>query len=197
MVLPTPSNHITMKKFLPVVFSFFLVYSCIPLRIAPSIEDYKLTRGKKFKNSLSERQMFIFEDPKEEGHFYDFINTKFQLKDENVYDDVPFIVDSTQYFFAVFEVEIPDKTLNLGPIMVDLIINAALENDEPELYLAEESRDFQRRENWYIAIEVYNDSEKDCLDKEAVSRETVLKYLRDLKKEYLATYNYNETVFKN
>lgn len=175
----------------------FLVQSCIPLRIAPSIEDYKLTRGKKFKRSLSKRQMFIFEDPKEEGHFYDYVNTKFALNHQNVYDDVPFKVDSTTYFFAFYEVEIPDKTLSLGPLMVDLVLNAALDNEDHERYVSDESRDMIRSENWYIAIEVYSDTEKDCLMEASFSREPVLKYLRALKNEYLSTHNYNETVFKN
>lgn len=54
-----------------------------------------------------------------------------------------------------------------------------------------------RKGHWYIAIEVYNDLEKDCLQVDALSREAVLKYLRTLKQEYLITHNYNETVFKN
>ena len=186
-----------MKSSLLLVLVLFLFQSCIPLRIAPKIEDYKTTKGKKFKRSLSKRQMFVFEDPKEAEQFYSFINTKFDLNHENVYEDVPFVLDETQYFFAFYEVEVPDKTINLGPILVDLVLNLALENEEPELYLADESRDITRRENWYLAIEVYSDLEKDCLAKDSLSRDIVLKYLRDLKNEYLATNNYNETVFKN
>ena len=48
---------------------------------------------------------------------------------------------------------------------------------------------------WYIAIEVYSDTEYDCLMEKSLSREAVLKYLRGLKREYLTTHNYNETVF--
>jgi hypothetical protein len=54
-----------------------------------------------------------------------------------------------------------------------------------------------RTGNWYIAIEVFTDTEKDCLSEESVSQQKVLSYLRNLKKEYLATDNYNELVFKN
>lgn len=186
-----------MRNILLALFVLSLVPSCIPLRIAPQIEDYKIIRGKKFKRNLSERQMFVFEDPKQAEQLYSFINKKFNLKNENVYDDVPFVVDGKQYFFAFYEIEIPDKALNLGPLLVDLVLNMALENEAPEFYLADESRDIIRTENWYVAIEVYSDLEKDCLAKGSLSREAVLKYLRDLKNEYLATNNYNETVFKN
>ncbi len=87
-----------MKRTILYIGFVFLIQSCIPLRIAPTIEDYKLTRGKKFKRSLSKRQMFIFEDPKEAGHFYDYVNTKFDLNHEDVYDDVPFKIDSSTFF---------------------------------------------------------------------------------------------------
>ena len=51
--------------------------------------------------------------------------------------------------------------------------------------------------NWYIAMEVFSDTEEDCLAEDSISREKVLSYLRKLKNEYLATDNYNEVVFKN
>lgn len=185
-----------MRSVFLLISLLFVVQSCIPLRVAPKIENHKVTKGKKFKRSLSKRQMFIFENPKEEHHFYNYVNTKFQLNDSNVYDDIPFVVDREQYFFAWYEVEIPDKTLNLAPMFTQLFIGAALGSDNPlEDYNGED--DIRRRENWYVAIEVYSDSEKDCLAAGALSREVVLKYLRALKQEYLATHNYNEVVFKN
>jgi hypothetical protein len=108
-----------------------------------------------------------------------------------MYDDVPFLVDDQQCFFAFYEVEISDKSINLVPLLVDGI-----------LYRSEKGPRFENRYsirngNWYIAIEGYNDFEKDCLVKESLSRQMVLKYLRDLKNQYLTTSNYNETVFKN
>ena len=180
-----------MKRILLFVLMLFVLQSCIPLRIAPDIADYKITKGKKFKRELSKRQMFIFEDSKDAEEFYNFVNIKFQLDHTDVYDDIPFEIDGEQYFFAWYEIEIPDKTLNLLPIVVDVAllasdINPVLENSYSS-----------RKGNWYVALEVYNDAEPDCLEETSLSREIVLKYLRTLKKEYLATHNYNETVFKN
>ncbi len=174
-----------------------ILQSCIPIRIAPTIDDYKITKGKKFKRSLSKRQMFIFEDPKDAEHFYNYINTKYQLGHIDVYDDIPFVIDRQQYFFAWYEIEIANKTLHLAPAMVDVVINGALGNEEFEPYLMESSNNYTRKGNWYIAIEVYSDLEKDCLQSDSLSREVVLKYLSALKKEYLSTQNYNEVVFKN
>ncbi|WP_425235139.1 hypothetical protein [Ulvibacterium sp.] len=169
----------------------FLLYSCIPLRIAPSIDDYKTTKGKKFKRGLPKREMFIFEDPKNANQFYDYINIKFGLDDTNVYDDVPFKIAGQQYFFSFYEVEIPTKTINLIPVVIDGLLDSA--DIDPVLEDAYASR----IGNWYIAIEVYADFEQDCLQEDSLSREAVLKYLRTIKQEYLSTYNYNEVVFKN
>ncbi|PCJ97730.1 MAG: hypothetical protein COA50_04635 [Flavobacteriaceae bacterium] len=182
-----------MKKFLPLILMLLVAESCIPLRIAPNIEDYKITSGKKFKRSLSKRNMFIFKDPKEANHFYDYVNIKYQLEHENVYDDIPFKINDQQYFFAFYEVDIPDKAINLFPVLFAHALNAALNSDEENDAAPEESR----KDNYYLAIEVYSDIDKDCLEGNSLSREVVLKYLRALKEEYLSTHNYNEVVFKN
>ncbi|WP_339710888.1 hypothetical protein [uncultured Kriegella sp.] len=187
-----------MRYFLSVIGLFFLLqsfYSCIPVRIAPTIRDYKVVKGKKFKRNLSRRKMFVFGDPKPSNHFYNYVNTKFQLNDENVYDDVPFLIKGNQYFFAFYEIEISDKTLNLVPGLTNALANKLANSEGDEEYFS--GQDVLRRQNWYIAIEVYSDSEKDCLNTNSFSRAAVLKYLSELKNEYLATHNYNEVIFKN
>ena len=183
-----------MNKFLSLVFTIVFLNSCIPLRIAQSISDYNVTKGKKFKRSLSKRQMFIFEDPKEGNQFYTYINTKYDLEDIDVYDNVPFLLNGEQYFFSFYEVEIPDKAINLFLVFTSLLFNAAIGN-LGDAEIADPT--MSRIGNWYLAMEVYSDLEKDCLEINSLSREAVLKYLRTLKKEYLSTYNYNEVVFKN
>ncbi|NJB71479.1 hypothetical protein GGR42_001941 [Saonia flava] len=185
-----------MKKSLSYVFLLIFIQSCIPIRIAPNISDYKLTTGKKFKRNLPKRNMFIFEDPKEAGHFYDYVNIKFQLNDEDVYDDVPFVVDGIQYFFAFYETEIQDKSIPILAALMDVALSRATSSDDYEPVFTPKGGVY-RKGNWYIAIEVYSDLEKDCLGENSFSREVVLKYLRSLKDEYLSTHNYNEIVLKN
>ncbi|WP_282053982.1 hypothetical protein [Maribacter luteus] len=186
-----------MRIVVSVVVAVFLFNSCIPLRIAPDIDDYKITKGKSFKKSLPKREMFVFEDPKEADEFYDYVNIKFQLNNENVYDDVPFEINTQTYFFSFYEVEIPDKTINLFPVVLDVFVNAALGNEDVEPIFSDDKNGVTRNGHWYIAIEAYSDHEKDCLKVGSLSREVVLNYLRALKKEYISTHNYNETVFKN
>ncbi len=64
---------------------FFLIFSsCIPLSIAPNIEDYKIKVAKKFKRKLPKDYAFIFEDTKEANEFYNYINLKYELNDKYV-----------------------------------------------------------------------------------------------------------------
>ena len=52
-------------------------------------------------------------------------------------------------------------------------------------------------ENQCLLIEVKDDLEKGCFANYPLSREADLKYLRVLKKEYLAPNTSDETIFKN
>lgn len=181
-----------MKRILLLYISGILLSSCIPLRIAPNIKDYKISRGKSFKRNLPKKIMFIFEDPKDENEFYNYINTKFQLEDYYVDVEIPFELKGEKFYFSFYEVEIPTKTINLIPLMIDGLLSEAADMD-PML----EEVHTSRIGNWYIAIEVFSDTKKDCLHKDSVLKPQLLMYLGQLKNEYLNTINYNEVVFKN
>lgn len=186
------SSQTVMKRFLIILMSALCVSSCIPLRIAPNIKDYKITKGKKFKRGLPKKTVFVFEDPKDANEFYQYINTKFKLNDYYVDVEVPFEIEGNTFFFSFYEVEIPTKTINLIPLVIDGVLSQAADM-EPML----EEVHTSRTGNWYIALEVFSHSEDDALKEGCVSRDLVLPYLRDLKNEYLSTHNYNEVVFKN
>lgn len=178
---------------LPVLFLF----SCIPLRVAPQIKDNKIVMGKRFKKGLPKKYVFVFEDTKAADQFYDYINTKFNLQDYYVDVQVPFEVEGREYYLSFYEVEITDKALNLFPLLADIAVNTVLGNEDFETYVATTENSTVRQGNYYIAIEVFSETEKDCLNEKYSNRPAVLTYLRGLKKEYYSTHNYNEVVFKN
>lgn len=186
-----------MKKVLCILLGTLFLKSCIPLKIAPNISDYKTVQGKRFKKGLPKKSMFVFEDPKEAGAFYDYINIKYALNDYYVDVQVPFKIDQEDYYFSFYEVDIRDTSLNLFPILLDVSINAALGNDDFETYATTEENSIRSEGNFYIAIEVFSDTTTDALSKSYENRTSVLNYLRKLKEEYLTTQNYNEVVFKN
>lgn len=89
-----------MKQIPLAIILVILMSSCIPLRIAPSIKDYKLARGKRFKKGLPKKTVFVFEDPKDAHECYQYINTKYQLND--YYEDVqvPFLIYGQTFYFS-------------------------------------------------------------------------------------------------
>ncbi|MGK0253311.1 MAG: hypothetical protein ACI9OE_000779 [Mariniflexile sp.] len=178
-----------MKQLL-VLFSILLYTSCIPLRIAPTIKTDKVMVAKKFKRKLPKHYAFIFEDPKDANEFYNYINTKYELDHKEVEWNVPFELNNEGFCFSFYEIEKIDKTLNLLPIFID----AALQSNDSNPMLEEVYT--SRKGNWYLAITVSNDALLDCLNPEYKQREVILKYLRDLKEEYLNTSNYFEALLK-
>jgi len=171
--------------------------ACIPIRIAPTIEDYKLVKGKRFRNGLPKKTVFVFEDPKDEAEFYNYIDTKYQLNDYYVDVEVPFQIDDEPYFLSFYEVMIEDKSLDLTPLATAILMSVALGDDDVGGYVSDDAEPLRRKGNWYIAIEVFSEAEEDCLSESYRNREKVLAYLRDLKKEYLNTDSYNELLFKD
>ncbi|MGV6832572.1 MAG: hypothetical protein ACWA5P_13550 [bacterium] len=167
-----------------------LYTSCIPLRTAPNIETDKIYLGKKFKKSLAKTHYLIFEDSKNAFDFYHFINAKYQLNHENVGYNVPIHIEGTTYYLTYLEVERENKTLNLLPMMIDAAINDDCEDPMlQELYTS-------RQGYWYIALEVRDENLKDALKPNYPERKAVATYLRNLRKEYYATSNYNELLLK-
>ena len=186
-----------MKSLLRLLLLTVFFQSCLPLRIAPKVEDYKVTKGNRFRKGLPEKRVFVFEDPKEEYQFYDYINTKFDLNDHYVDVEVPFQLEGKDYFFSFYEVHISDKAIDLFPMLVDATVNVMLGNEDFGTYLTTEENSTINNSNYYIAIEVFSNAEPDCLQDNYPNQKAILAYLRTLKEEYLATDNYNEVVFKN
>lgn len=180
-----------MKKTLLFIVLFLLTFSCIPLRIAPNIKDDKVMSAKKFKRKLPKNHAFIFEDPKDANEFYNFINAKFDLGYQDVEYNVPLIIDGELFFLSFNEVEIPTKTINLLPMLIDAKLEDA--GNDPMF----QDNYFSRIGNWYLALSVTNQEMEDCLKPKHPSRVKVIEYLRALKKEYQNTSNYADAYFRN
>lgn len=178
-----------MKRFL-LLFLVLSCFSCIPLRIAPTIKTDKVMVAKKFKRKLPKQHAFIFEDPKDANEFYNYVNIKYELNHENVEWNVPFEIDKKLFYFSFYEVEIPNKTLNFLPIFID----GALESKDHDPIF--EDSYITRTGNWYVAITTSDYTLKDCLKSDYIYREAILKYLRDLRTEYLNTSNYLEALLR-
>ena len=186
-----------MQKHFYAVLLFSFLSSCIPFQIAPTIDDYKLVKGKRFKKGLPSKTTFVFQDPKAYGDFYKFINAKYQLNDYFVDVEVPFEIEGETFYLSFYEVMKKSKALFLVPLATDIAINEATNSGEFEPVFAKQDNTILEGGTFYVVIEVYSDDEKDCLSQSSRNRQRALAYLQNLKAEYLNTHNYNELLFKN
>jgi hypothetical protein len=174
-----------MKQLSIILVLLFFTTSCIPLRIAPNIKDYKIKVAKKFKRKLPKNYAFIFEDPKEADEFYNFINIKYDLNYENVEHNVPFSIDSNKYFLSFYESEISTKYLNFIPFIIDACIVMMLDGVDSSSGEIE----IVRTGHWYIVMTVFDSNMVDCLEPNYINRTEVINYMENLKMEYLFRTN--------
>ncbi len=163
--------------------------SCVPVRIAPKIESHKIMVAKKFKRQLPRETSFIFEDPKDAYEFYDYINTKFQLKDLDVGLNTPFQIEGETFYLSYQEAEISDKTLNVPLVLIDAKRDGS---GNSRLF---EGQYVSRKGNWYLVLNVYDEALKNCLLEDHPYKDKVINYLENMRTEYVSTSNYLDVLF--
>lgn len=167
-----------------------LNHSCIPLKIAPNIEGEKIVYAKKFKKDLPNFHGYVFEDTKNANEFYNFINSKYDLKHTNVESNVPISINNKTYYLSFFERERTTKTLNLIPIAIDIDRNT--KGKDPLL----ENLYTSRLGYWYLILTVTDPEIKDCLNPSYPKHQEIVNHLKNLKTEYFSTSNYIEAYLK-
>ncbi|WP_055444694.1 hypothetical protein [Lacinutrix himadriensis] len=172
------------------IIVIFVFTSCIPTKIAPKIETYKLMVAKKFKKGLPKQNAFIFEDPKDANHFYTYINNKFKRDYIDVESNVPILIDGETYYLSFYETERETKTINLVPILVDA--KREQNGNNPILESAHTSRS---KGNYYLVLTVFDENLKNCLSEDYKNKDLISKHLEKIRIDYLNTYNYEELLF--
>ncbi|MAX71663.1 MAG: hypothetical protein CMC76_11310 [Flavobacteriaceae bacterium] len=176
-----------MKKVI-IIASMLLITSCIPVKVAPKFKnvDYKVMQGRKFQKKMPREMAFIFKDPKDEKEFYNYINKKYKLNDQNVGYNVPFEFEGKILYLSYYEAERTDETLNLPLVIADAKRDG---NGNSRLF---EGNYTSRKGHWYILVTVYDEDIKNCLKDNHPLKEKVLLYLKNLREEYITTQNYEE-----
>ncbi|MEO1031040.1 MAG: hypothetical protein AAFX55_06530 [Bacteroidota bacterium] len=180
-----------MKKPIALLCLITVLTSCIPIKVAPKFKnkDYRVMKAKKFQRKLPKETAFIFKDPKDADEFYNYLNTKLNLNHNDVGFNSPFIIDGETFYLSYNEVNKEDKNLNLGLSAVDLVLK------EKAGFTVFDDNYVSRKGHWYIIITVYDKHLKNCLLDKHPMKSQIIQYLKDLKQEYLATYNYEELLF--
>ena len=178
-----------MKKLLLCLVPLLLA-SCIPIKIAPDIKDYKIVVAKRFKRDLPRKYAFVFEDEKNADEFYRFLYWKLGQLNVNIEENLPFDVDGTTYYMSFHERPKRDVTLNLIPLFIDAVL--VNQGGDPILDGTYASND----EFWYILITVSDTELRDCLNPSYPEQQEVVATLKALKDEYENTHHYVEAYLK-
>jgi len=183
--------HTYSSKGLYMVLFLLFTFSCIPLKIAPSIDGAKVYKGKKFKKQLPGQYVYVFEDPKDANEFYTYINAKYDIDYDVGGGNLPITIDNKNYFLTFYEVERSSKTVNLVPIVAD----AAMESKGNDPIF--DGSYTSRSGSWYIALTVTDNDFNDNLKETDPAYNEIFKHLDHLRNEYLTTANYMEIYLKN
>lgn len=164
--------------------------SCIPIKIAPSIEDHKIILAKKFKRDLPRLHAFVFEDTRDADEFYNFINAKYDLGFREVETNVPLFIGDQLFYMSFFEREKTTQFVNLIPMVVDGILDS--EGVDPIL------EDFYSTRNghWFVVLTVHDPEFRDALAPDHKHRAIVIRYLDELQDEYFRSHPFREVSLK-
>lgn len=91
-------------------------------------------------------------------------------------DVAPFVISGKQCFYSFYEIEIPIKTITIYMLVIDGLPNSA------DIGPISEGVRASGIWSWQIAIKTYSDFDKDCPQEDSLSRKTILKYLRTVKR---------------
>ena len=159
-----------MKRIAYSMLLLFLVTSCITVKKAPKIEDYKILDGKQFqKRNFTENTAFIFQNDLKMIDFRSFLADRYQLSSFKRTMRIPVLIDSLPFELFVFTPEIKQQKVNF--------IGAIISKDPEDITMDEETFD-------YVGISVSRIDDTDCLSERSIYHNLVRRYLEDLKDEY-------------
>ncbi len=147
-----------------------LFSACITPRHTVQINDYiLLPNGKEILGKEKGLTAFVFENNPRKIPFHQFVGDKYNLPN---YTDIEYWVTLDNMRFKVFVYENAEinKYFNTSEFMIS--------NIEPDMNIIGSKAPF-------IALSVINTYNEDCLDEKSLFRNITLKYLKQLKDEYI------------
>ncbi|MDD3004311.1 hypothetical protein [Flavobacterium sp.] len=157
----------------PIVVGFlvflFFVASCGIHKSKYIIDDYVLVPNA--KNILGNKGLtaYVFENNKKIVPFQNFAVQHFNLSTYNQ-KEIPFTYNNNNFILHIYDVDEINKYINTSDF--------ALKNQIPDASKVNNISDF-------IVLSVVNDKNEDCLLEESLYQNMILKYLKNLKEEYL------------
>lgn len=158
------------KGKLSVFLLFFIVLSCGIAKQKYVIDDYTIVPNAKEIIGNKGLHAFVFENNKKILPFQQFIVNKYKL---NSYQEKEFwiTIDAEKYKLIVYDNDEVMKYINTNDFM--------LANQDPDVVNIGSKADF-------IAISMINSRNEDCLEEGSLYENIAIKYLKQLKEEFLS-----------
>ncbi|XLS29248.1 hypothetical protein ACJD0Z_00160 [Flavobacteriaceae bacterium M23B6Z8] len=158
-------------KFTRVLFLILLLsFSCVTIKKAPEIEDYKVLDGRQFqKRNFTDRTAFVFQNDLKMVDFRGFLADKYELSSFKSTARIPVEIDNISFELFVFTPEIKQQKINF--------IGAIINKNPEDVTIDEETYD-------YVGISVSREDDLDCLSENSIYHNLVRRYLENLKDEY-------------
>lgn len=155
--------------FLASFIFLFSVSSCGIHKTKYIIDDYVLVNNA--KNILGNKGLtaYVFENNKKILPFQEFAVNHFKLSTYNQ-KEIPFTYNNNNFILHIYDVDEINKYINTSDF--------ALKNQIPNASKVNNLSDF-------IVLSVVNDKNEDCLQDQSLYQNMILKYLKNLKEEYL------------
>lgn len=155
------------------LFAFFTLIiisvSCGIQKPKYFIEDYVLVPNAKEILGNEGLTAFVFENNKKTIPFQQFLAIKFNLQTLNQ-REIPFTINDDRFFLHMYDNDEVVKYINIS----DFIMKEQI----PDVSKMGNQSDF-------IVLSVVNDKNEDCLKDNSLYQNIVIKYLKNLKEEYL------------
>lgn len=167
-VKPSIKNRII--KGLAMICIPFFVFSCIPIKTNPTIEDYHILNP--LPNKLSEKSregVFIFENHRLSGAFQSFLVQKLNPTNKKENRDFNVSLEGTKFIISVLDQREFEMYIDLT--------DAFITSTNPGIVKSGDEKS-------YVAITVKTKNGEDCLKNDSLYQNIVIKYLKSLKQEY-------------
>ncbi|WP_340200990.1 hypothetical protein [Ascidiimonas sp. W6] len=159
-----------MKKITFLAAFMLIISSCVTIKKAPAIDDYRVMKGKEFqKKNFTSQTAFIFQNDLKMIDFRSFLAEKYDLHSFKSTMRIPVVFEDISFELFVFTPEKKEQKINF--------INAIISKNADDISVDESTYD-------YVAISVSRIDDADCLSETSIYHKLVLRYLEDLKDTY-------------
>lgn len=165
----TTLERVVNKKFFVILFILVLTLSCGINKSKYVIEDYTLVPNAKAILGNDGLTAFVFENNKKILPFQQFLVNKYKLQTYNQ-RQISFSINENQFVLHVYDNDEVIKYINISDFV--------MKEQVPEVSQIGNQPDF-------IVVSVVNDKNEDCLKDNSLYQNIVIKYLKNLKQEYL------------